>query len=104
MLNSMYIGDTSPYGEDCVYMGMDNYLPRATKEAARFLAQIRKHYGEEPGNSEMKIKYNPHDFGTYLSIEFYYEADNEEEVDYGFDIEGDAKHVLETWDKEFASE
>ena len=72
MLNSMYIADTSPYGEDGVYMGIDNYLPRATKEAARFLAQIRKHYGYEPGNSELKIKHNPHDFGTYLSIEFYY--------------------------------
>ena len=103
MLNSMYIADTSPYGEDCVYVGMDNYLPRANNEAARFLAQIRKHYGDEPGNSELKIKHNPHDFGTYLSIEFYYEADNEEEVDYGFDIEGDVKNALETWDKEFAA-
>ena len=103
MLNSMYIADTSPYGEDCVYVGMDNYLPRANNEAARFLAQIRKHYGDEPGNSELKIKHNPHDFGTYLSIEFYYEADNEEEVDYGFDIEGDVKGVLETWDKEFVA-
>ena len=51
----------------------------------------------------MDLKKNPHDFGTYLSIEFYYEADNEEEVDYGFDIEGDVKNVLETWDKEFSS-
>ena len=103
MLNSMYIADTSPYAEDCVYLGEDNYLSRANNEAARFLAQIRKHYGNEPGNSELKIKHNPHDFGTYLSIEFYYEADNEEEVDYGFDIEGDVKGVLETWDKEFAA-
>ena len=104
MLNSMYIGDTSPYGEDCVYMGMDNYLPRATKEAARFLAQIRKHYGYEPGNSELKIKHNPHDFGTYLSIEFYYDTEDLVEADYGFNVEGDVKNVLETWDKEFASE
>ena len=103
MLNSMYIADTSPYGEDCVYLGEDDYLPRAKKEANRFLAQIRKHYGNEPGSSYLDIKKNPHDFGTYLSIEFYYEADNEEEVDYGFDIEGDVKNVLETWDKEFSS-
>ena len=103
MLNSMYIADTSPYAEDCVYVGEGNYLSRATNEANRFLSQIRKHYGNEPGNSELKIKRNPHDFGTYLSIEFYYEADNEEEVDYGFDIEGDVKNALETWDKEFAA-
>ena len=103
MLNSMYIADTSPYAEDCVYLGEDDYLPRAKKEANRFLAQIRKHYGNEPGSSYLDIKKNPHDFGTYLSIEFYYEADNEEEVDYGFDIEGDVKNVLETWDKEFSS-
>ena len=103
MLNSMYIADTSPYAEDCVYLGEDNYLSRAKNEASRFLAQIRKHYGNEPGSSYLDIKKNPHDFGTYLSIEFYYEADNEEEVDYGFDIEGDVKNVLETWDKEFSS-
>ena len=103
MLNSMYIGDTTPYGEDCVCVGEDDYLRRAKAECNRFLAQIRKHYGQEPGNSYLDIKKNPHDFGTYLSIEFYYEADNEEEVDYGFDIEGDLKGVLETWDKEFAA-
>ena len=103
MLTSMYIADTSPYGEDCVCVGEDDYYPRAKKEANRFLAQMRKHYGVEPGNSYLEIKKNPHDFGTYLSIEFHYNPDNEEEVDYGFDIEGDLKGVLETWDKEFAA-
>ncbi len=103
MIESMYIADTSPYAEDCVYLGEDNYLPRAKEEANRFLSQIRKHYGQEPGNSYLKIQQNPHDFGTYLSIEFYYDAEDEREVEYGFDIEGDVKGVLETWDKEFAA-
>ncbi len=104
MLNSMYIADTSPYAEDCVYLGEDYYLSRAKKEADRFLAQIRKHYGQEPGNSYLEIKKNPHDFGTYLSIEFYYDTDSAVEETYGFDIEGDVKDALESWDKEFASE
>lgn len=103
MFNSMYIADTSPYGESCVCVGEDDYLPRARSEANRFLSQIRKHYGQEPGNSYLKIQQNPHDFGTYLSIEFYYDSEDEREVEYGFDIEGDVKGVLETWDKEFAA-
>ena len=99
----MYIADTSPYAEDCVCVGEDDYLPRAKKEANRFLAQILKHYGKEPGGSYLQIKKNHHDFGVYLSIELHYEDDNEDEIEYGFDIEGDVKGVLENWDKEFAS-
>ena len=103
MLNSMYIADTSPYGEDCVCLGEDDYFDRASEEAKRFLSQIRKHYGQEPGNSQLKIQENPHDFGYYLSIEFYYDTDNIEEETYGYDIEGDKKGKLETWDREFAA-
>jgi len=102
MLNSMYIADTSPYGEDCVCVGEDDYYSRAKAECNRFLAQIRKHYGQEPGKSYLEIKKNRHDFGTYLSIEFYYDTDSIEEGTYGFDVEGDVKDVLESWDKEFA--
>jgi hypothetical protein len=84
-------------------VGEDDYLRRARSEANRFLSQIRKHYGQEPGNSYLKILQNAHDFGAYLSIEFFYDTEDLEEADYGFNIEGDVKGVLETWDKEFAS-
>jgi hypothetical protein len=102
MLNSMYIADTSPYGEDCVCVGEDDYLSRAKEECTRFLAQIRKHYGKEPGGSYLDIKKNAHDFGYYLSVEFYYDTDSVEEGTYGFDVEGDVNDALEFWDKEFA--
>ena len=99
----MYIGDTSPYAEDCVCVGEEDYSSRALKEAKRFVAQIRKHYGQEPGDSYLKIQQNAHDFGVYLSIEFYYCDEAEREVEYGYEVEGDVKGVLENWDKEFAA-
>jgi len=103
MLDSIYIADTSPYGEDCVCIGEDDYIRRAKEEGNRFIAQIRKHYGKEPGNSYLDLKKNPHDFGTYISIEFYFDTENSEEVDYSLNVEGDVMNVLETWDKEFAA-
>ena len=98
MKNTMYIGSTAPYGEDGVQLGSENYYNRAAREGLRFLDQIRKHYGDEPGLSYLDIKSNPHDFGTYLSIEYYYDDESEAHTKYALDIEGDVKGVLEYWD------
>ena len=98
MITTMYVGDTTPYAESCVQIGEDDYVPRASKEARRFLAQIRKHYGEEPGLSVLEIKRNQHDYGVYLSIEYRYDDESDTHTQYGLSIEGDGKGVLEYWD------
>jgi len=105
--DSLYIGEV-PWDEPCASVGDDLYLVHAQNECIRFIKQIRKHYGEEPKGARLFVKQNPHDFGTYLSVEceFTFDPNDDEQgepnlaLDYAFAIEGDDKGVLQKWDSE----
>ena len=104
--DSMYIGE-SPWDETCVQVGSDMYPVNARKECQRFIDQIRRHYGDEPQGARLYIKSNPHDFGSYLSVECAFEwdpSDMEDDLTPSFDyclaIEGDDKGVLQNWDSD----
>tara|TARA_R110002051_G_C8727285_1_gene497499 strand:- start:1377 stop:1634 length:258 start_codon:yes stop_codon:yes gene_type:complete len=81
------------------------YRVNAGKECRRFIEQIRNHYGSEPQGARLYIKSNPHDFGSYLSVEceFIWDPSEEDEEctpsqEYAFAIEGDDLKVLQAWD------
>jgi hypothetical protein len=84
------------------------YPVNARKECQRFINQIRNHYGSEPVGARLYIKSNPHDFGSYLSVECEFAWDpsgipDEEwtpSQEYAFAIEGDDKGVLQNWDSD----
>jgi len=104
--DSLYIGE-SPWAENCVAVGDDMYLVRAREECQRFIDQIRRHYGDEPEGARLYIKSNPHDFGSYLSVECQFlwdPADTEDDMtpsyDYALAVECDDKGVLENWDSD----
>ena len=103
--DSLYIGE-SPWDETCAQVGTDMYRVNAGKECRRFIEQIRNHYGSEPQGARLYIKSNPHDFGSYLSVEceFIWDPSKEDEEEwtpsqvYAFAIEGDDLKVLQNWD------
>ena len=95
--DSLYIGE-SPWNAPCAQVGDDGYAYRARGECRTFIDQIRRHYGDEPKGGRLFIKSNPHDFGTYYSVEC--EFSTEESEEYAFAIEGDTLSVLEDWDTE----
>ena len=102
--DSLYIGE-SPWDESCAQVGTDMYRSNAGKECRRFIEQIRNHYGSEPQGARLYIKSNPHDFGSYLSVEceFIWDPSEEDEEytpsqEYAFAIEGDDLGVLQAWD------
>ncbi len=104
--DSLYIGE-SPWDESCAQVGSDMYRVNADKECRRFIQQIRNHYGSEPEGARLYIKSNPHDFGSYLSVECVFTWDpSDEEEDwtpsqvYAFAIEGDDLRVLQNWDSD----
>ena len=104
--DSLYIGE-SPWDETCAAVGSDMYPVNARKECQRFIEQIRRHYGSEPEGARLYIKSNPHDFGSYLSVECDFTWDPSDlSVDwtpsqvYAFDIEGDELRVLQKWDSD----
>lgn len=93
--DSMYIGST-PCGEDCEQVG-PNYRPAmARAECQAFIRQLRRAFGEEPEGARLYVKSNPHDFGTYLSVECQYDDSRPEAVEYAFKCEG---YTVEHWDE-----
>lgn len=97
MRNFEMIGVT-PHDESCAQVGSPDYAQRAKQECARFMEQIRKHY-PEPEHGYLRIRSNPHDFGTYYEVAAYFDDEDEESTTWAYDIEGDVKGVLATWEK-----
>ena len=99
MRNFETIGCT-PHDEPCAQVGSEGYAQRARVECQQFMKQITKHY-PEPDNGWLKIKSFGHDFGTYYEVVACFDDEDEESTNWAFDIEGDSKGVLATWDAEF---
>ena len=99
--DTLSIGST-PYGEDCAQVGATeyDYATRARAECKAFMQQIVKHY-PEPDNGYLKIKANPHDFGTYYEVNAVYDMDDNEAYVWALSVERDEKGVLEFWEPEF---
>lgn len=92
---SIYLGE-SPADEPCQQVGTDTYDPLMAKAECRALInQIRRICGDEPDGARLKIKSNSHDFGTYQSVEVYYDPNNEQATEYAFLCE---EKYPENWD------
>lgn len=81
MRDYMEIGP-SPCDEPCVSVGEPNYYTRAKEECTRFIELIRKKLGPEPSSAQLKVKSNPHDFGTYLEVVCEFNEHDEEGREY----------------------
>ena len=63
---------SAPHGEDCAQLGEPGYPIQAQRECNRLIRQLRKEQGEEPLGARLAVKANPHDFGTYYSVDELY--------------------------------
>lgn len=88
------IGST-PCGEDCAQVGTPDYAQRAKVEGIAFINQLKRMFGEPPGEADIRLKSFPHDFGTYYEVVIYYNPNSETEVEYAYNIEG---NTPEEWD------
>lgn len=100
MRDSIYVGGTAPNAEDCEQLGPDYDAQKARKEARAYVNQLRRVYGEEPLGARLFVKSNPHDFGTYLSVECEYNDALPDSVDYAFKVESGC----DEWDDEARKE
>lgn len=85
-----------PAGEKCESLGPNYDEVRARRECYAFRNQLRRMFGPEPTGATLKVKSNPHDFGTYLEIACYYDDQNEEAMAYAFRCEAE---MPESWDE-----
>lgn len=92
--------DTCPVEEPCSQVGRPEYWPMAQAECTVFLAQLIRTIGDPPMGCYFKKRHNPHDFGTYLSIDLWYEDLDEENELHGalWEYLSKAENGLETWD------
>ena len=88
MRDEMDIG-AAPSFEDCVQVGTDDYMERSRAESLRYIEAIKKKLGEPPPGARLKLKYNPHDFGTYISVVCSYDDGNPEGIAYAMLCESD---------------
>jgi hypothetical protein len=93
MRDEMDIG-CNPCDEPCVNLGEPDYYPRARAECLRFIELIRKKLGEEPPGAYLKVKSNPHDWGSYLSVVVSFHDTDEEARNYAYLCESEAPR---TW-------
>ncbi len=90
---------SSPCGEHCAHLGSENYEKRAKKECKAFREQIIRVYGTGSLGCCLFISNNPHDFGTYYSVDIRYDDEDDVGINYFLDIEGDKNNGLEYWDE-----
>ncbi len=100
-MDYIHIGSV-PVEEDCAQVGSHDYATKGRAECKRFMAQIQRHY-PEPDNGYLKIKSNPHDFGTYYEVVAVFDENDEEATKWAFAVEGDEKDVLRVWDDHFVA-
>ena len=87
------IGQVPPE-ETCVQVGTIGYEEKAQLECERYIRKLREFFGEEPENTQLRVKGFPHDFGTYYEVICYYDPDNKSSINYAFKCEG---HGPKTW-------
>ena len=68
----------------------------AMRECRQFVEAIRKVLGPEPEGAQLKVKANPHDFGTYHEVACYYDDNNEAAILYAMRCEDEAP---KTWEE-----
>jgi hypothetical protein len=92
---------SSPTDESCAQVGSDNYERQSKKECKAFIHQLLRQFGEEPYLASLRIKYFPHDFGTYSEVVCYYDDEIEESRSYAYKLESETPSK---WDKEALEE
>lgn len=86
----------TPLDEPCIQAGGD--LTLMYLEARAMIAQLIRMHGEFPEGFEVKTNRNPHDSGTYLDLQLWYEdTDNSLSLEYALKLEA---ALPEKWDQQ----
>lgn len=74
---------SSPYGEDCAQVGQEGYAEQARRECNAFIGQLYRLLESKgfprndlPDDFVLRIKGNPHEFGTYYEVVCRFNEEN----------------------------
>jgi len=85
--------DSAPAMADCAQLGETGYYRKAELECKLYIECLKEEYGEPPAGTRFRVKRNPHDFGTYLSVEVEFDPDSDISADYAYMVD----EGLEDW-------
>lgn len=94
MRDYLHLGPT-PNEEKCAQVGVDDYHSKAHAECTRYIELLRKTFGPEPEGAQLRIKYEGHDFGTYLDVVCYFDDMFPDSIKYAYDLDA---NVPQTWE------
>ena len=86
---------SSPPDENCEQLGSPDYATKALAECERYIDVLRKKLGKEPEGARLRVKANPHDFGTYYEVVCDFDTELLESQDYAFKCDSNGPS---TWD------
>jgi hypothetical protein len=84
---------TAPPEEPCVQG--DDSPQKAIDEGRRYIKLLRQVIGREPDGSELRVRSNPHDLGTYYTVQYLFDDERQDHIAYMRRIENDGPL---TWD------
>ena len=94
--------DTVPSDEPCAAVGQPDYSKRARLEARAYVAQLQRAFPDAvAAGVYFRIKSNPHDFGSYLSVQVVFDDDDEAQTEWAYTIEDD---LPVAWDEDARNE
>lgn len=101
MTDSIFLATTTPSGEKCAQLNFTkDYMEMSKLEAHAYIRQLTRVLGENPEGTRFLLAHCPHDFGTYLDIKFFYNDEDENQIEYMNSVE----NGCETWDEEALKE
>ena len=90
-----------PSDEPCAQVGADDYADRARPECRAYVHQLVRQFGEPPAGARFRVASNPHDFGSYLSVEIVFDDSDQAAIEYAFNAEN---NLPAKWDMEARKE
>ena len=100
MRDCITIGST-PSDEQCAQVGAPDYSEKSRAECLAFKHQLERVFPNSPDGTYFTVKSFPHDFGTYREVVLFYDDDNDESVEFAFDVESNSPS---NWDDEAKKE
>lgn len=93
----------TPIDEPCAQVNRDSdYMPRMRAECRAFVNQLGRTFPDAlAAGVGFRIKSNPHDFGSYLSVEAVFDDEDESQTEWAYTIEGELPSL---WDDEARTE
>jgi len=82
MTDYIHLSGTTPYDESCAQVGSEDYMKNARMEARAYIRQLTRTFGVNPEGTRFALAHNPHDFGTYIDIRFFYDDEDQIHVSY----------------------